>query len=207
MKQKLFFALISIALGFVGCVPRNPPSADKTTAIIDLCYSSMGKSGEKLQKDLMDLGIEIEKTAPYKEYECYYIKTNSYELAFSTINDSVLILRYRIDFKNTYVNGANKFVEISDFVFNYGWDAWSGSASSSHTDRAAYLAEIADWVPTWDSIVLELSEFAAKNLNDGLKLVARPVFWAESVGGRDHITGKRRSSIANTSITINFEIK
>ena len=120
MKKILLFFIPCVLLGIVGCRPVNPPSNEETSAIIDLCYSSMGQSGEKLQQDLANVGIRIPKIDSTREYENYYVKNDSYELAFSTINDSVLILRYTFYFKANYVDGATKYIEFSNVVFNYG---------------------------------------------------------------------------------------
>ena len=209
MKKILLFFIPCVLLGIVGCRPVNPPSNEETSAIIDLCYSSMGQSGEKLQQDLANVGIRIPKIDSTREYENYYVKNDSYELAFSTINDSVLILRYTFYFKANYVDGATKYIEFSNVVFNYGWTQWTGVANNSFEGmdkRPLFISEINEWVPTWSKANLMISETEEKPLNTEETLSSRIRYWATSVDGMSNTTDEGKSSLANTEVGGRFEI-
>lgn len=169
----------------------------------------MGQSGEKLQQDLANVGIRIPKIDSTREYENYYVKNDSYELAFSTINDSVLILRYTFYFKANYVDGATKYIEFSTVVFNYGWTQWTGVANNSFEGmdkRPLFISEINEWVPTWSKANLMISETEEKPLNTEETLSSRIRYWATSVDGMSNTTGEGKSSLANTEVGVRFEI-
>lgn len=192
-------------LCIVGCKPVNPPSNETTSSIIDLCYASMGQSGEKLQKDFAGMGINVPKVEPYKDIENYKITTKSYEIAFSTLDDEVIGLNYVIFFKDTYVNGAAKYLEVSDFVFNYGWDKWFGNAHNyfeSIEDRPSFVAEVKEYVPTWSGGSLGLSEKTEKSLDNDKSLFCTTSYWATDPLGINKDTGKGNSSVAESRVEV-----
>lgn len=202
--------MLAMAGIMIGCQPVNPPSNDDISTIINLCYTSMGQSGKKLQHDLADLGISIPQIDSTREYENYYIKNSSYELAFSTINDSVLILRYKFYFKNNYVEGANKYLEVSDMVFLYGWDSWTGDAHNSFEEieeRPSFVAEVKEWVSTWNKAQLMLNERCSKPLASEKVLCGATTYWASSEGGIKSDIGEGNSSLAESEIGIEFRIR
>lgn len=134
-KSFILFYIFVIAILTTACAPANPPKIEKSSVIIDLCYKAMGQSGEQLQKNLADIGIDVPKIDPSSGYENYYVKTHAYELAYSTIDDKVVIFRYELRFGGSMLIGLNRDKEISDLVFNYGWAEWSGHSQRNHSEQ------------------------------------------------------------------------
>jgi len=131
MKKHLL-SFVAIAVLMIACAPANPPRIEKSSVIVNLCYNAMGRSGEQLKKDLAGIGIEVSELGAGSGYdETYFVRTNAYELAYSTMGDKVMLLSYRMPFGGSPMVGLNRYKDLSDLIFDYGWNHWEGSCRSS----------------------------------------------------------------------------
>lgn len=136
-RNKSFFVLFFVALVVLmsACAPANPPKIEKSSIVIDLCYQAMGQSGEQLQKDLAAIGYDVPRLEPSAGYECYGIKTNAYDISFATIGDRVLIAHYETYFGGSPLLALTRHKDLSDHIFNLGWNNWKGSCHSGDSDN------------------------------------------------------------------------
>ena len=107
------------------------------------------------------------------------------------------------------MDGATKYIEFSNVVFNYGWTQWTGVANNSFEGmdkRPLFISEINEWVSTWSKANLMISETEEKPLNTEETLSSRIRYWATSVDGMSNTTGEGKSSLANTEVGVRFEI-
>lgn len=209
MKKVVLFFIPCVLLGLVSCKPVNPPSPDTTSAILDLCYSGMGQSGEKLQEDLANIGVNVPYVGPVGQYECYEIKNNSYHLSFSSINDSIVIVHYEFFFKSTFVEGLSNYTEVSNQLVGFGWDKWSGqSPNNNYTgieNRPEFLNSTEEEVAASKSSQLRIVERVESPMGDQY-LHAEWFYWATDPHGMNSDTGEGLSKNKDSSIGIDITI-
>ena len=211
MKKVLLFLFPCLLFFIVGCKPVNPPDSDEVSSVLNLCYSAMGQSGEKLQDDLADIGIDVPEIDSAGQYRCYKLNTKSYNLDFSTIDDVVVILHYEILFKDTYVNGISKYWEISNQMIDHNWEEWLGSASGYYSimnnveQRPEFINDITTIVASCNESHFSVYERAKTSLGAN-KMYATWEYCATDPSGMNPDTGEGLSSLYESSVMVDLEI-
>lgn len=208
MKKVIFFTLFFAALCMIGCQTNNPPTMLDEESIVDLCYHSMGKSGEQLAKDLIKLGINIEHIDSVEQYLTYSQSTKSYVLVFSTTNDSIKLFRYDTFFTSNYEKGIKKYINRSNQIYNYGWTTWEGGRPNLHkneTNHELFIDSIKALASTYTKHNMTIFELMQKNVGENI-LDCKSHYWATSKGGMNPITGDAISPVMETTIRWNMTL-
>lgn len=209
MKKWNIYFFSCLLLCIVGCKPVNPPSNDDITTVINLCYSGMGQSGEKLQENLADIGINVPYIGTVDQYECYEIKNKSFHLSFSSLHDSIVIVHYEFFFKSTFVEGLSKYTKVSDQLVGFGWNKWIGRSPKNEfsgiENRPEFFQKATEEVAAAKSAQLRIRELVESPTGNKY-LHGEWFYWGTDPVGMDRDTGEGLSDNKDSSIGIDITV-